>query len=146
MKFKRIFTVIICVFLLVALFGCGRKESFTKITEIEENSRIFEVNYDRVDYDAGDQFWAENNDNWGGGCTAVTKELSDGHRVVGRNMDLNIADKPAYIVRTDASEGRYKTVGLAYTFRDYAPLYGDVREKGISEEFKTSFPSFAMTS
>ena len=140
MKFKRVFVVLICILLVAAFSGCSSKESFTKITEIEENSRVFEVNYDRVDYDLGDKFWAENNDNWGGGCTAVTKEFSNGHRIVGRNMDLNIADKPAYVVRTNASEGRYKTIGLAYTFRDYAPLYDEVKEKGISDEFKNILP------
>lgn len=140
MKPRRIIPVLVCVLLVLPLFGCKSKENFTKITEIEENSRIFEVSYDRVDYDSGDKFWADNNDNWGGGCTAVTKELSDGHRIVGRNMDLNIADKPAYIVRTNASEGRYKTVGLAYTFRDYAPFYDEVKEKGIDDEFRSILP------
>lgn len=140
MKPRRIIPVLVCVLLVLPLFGCESKENFTKITEIEENSRIFEVSYDRVDYDSGDKFWADNNDNWGGGCTAVTKELSDGHRIVGRNMDLNIADKPAYIVRTNASEGRYKTVGLAYTFRDYAPFYDEVKEKGIDDEFRSILP------
>ena len=141
MKFKKVFSALICILLVVTLLGCNSKEEhFTKVTEVEENSRIFEVNYDRVDYDYGDKFWSDNNDNWGGGCTAVTKEFSNGHRVVGRNMDLNIADKPAYIVRTNASEGRYKTVGLAYTFRDYAPLYDEVKEKGISDEFKNILP------
>ncbi len=140
MKLRRTFLILLS-FLMAAIFvGCGSKESFTKVTEIEEDSRIFEVNYDRVDYDRGDKFWADNNDNWGGGCTAVTKEISNGHRIVGRNMDLNIADKPAYIVRTNASEGRYKTVGLAYTFRDYAPYYAEVKEKGISDEFKNILP------
>ena len=113
MKIKRLIAGLLCLSSIAVLFGCDSKESYTKVTEIEENSRIFEVNYDRVDYDCGDKFWADNNDNWGGGCTAVTKELSNGHRVVGRNMDLNIAAKPAYVVRTNASEGRFKTVGLA---------------------------------
>ena len=140
MKNKKIILSLLCLLLALTLVGCGSNETFTKISEIEENSRIFEVYYDRVDYDYGDKFWADNNDNWGGGCTAVSKELSDGHRVVGRNMDLNIANKPAYIVRTNASEGRYKTVGLAYTFRDYAPFYDEVKEKGITEEFKNILP------
>ncbi len=140
MKLKQVLSVLISILLVATLFGCTNKGGFTKVTEIEENSRIFEVNYDRVDYDIGDKFWADNNDNWGGGCTAVTKEFSNGHRVVGRNMDLNIANKAAYIVRTNASEGRYKTVGLAYTFRDYAPIYNEVKEKGITNEFKNILP------
>lgn len=34
-----------CILLVAMHFGCNSKESYTKITEIEENSRIFEVNY-----------------------------------------------------------------------------------------------------
>ena len=140
MKFKQLLAVLLCILTAMASLGFSSAESYAKIAEVEENSRIFEVNYDRVDYDAGDKFWAENNDNWGGGCTSVTKELSNGHRIVGRNMDLNIADKAAYVVRTDASEGRYKTIGLAYTFRDYAPYYSEVKEKGITDEFRNILP------
>ena len=140
MKKSKLSLAIICSLFITTLVGCGSNGDFTKIDEVEENSRIFEVNYDQVDYDAGDKFWADNNDNWEGGCTAVSKEFSNGHRVVGRNMDLNIANKPAYIVRTEASEDRYKTVGLAYTFRDYAPIYDEVKEKGITSEFKNILP------
>lgn len=124
--------------LSVGLTGCS--ETYKKINEIYEGSKIFEVNYDKVDYDYGDKFWKDNNDNWGGGCTAVTKELSNGHRVVGRNMDLNISDKAAYVVRTAATEDTYKTLGLAYTYRDYAPLYNEVKERGISEHFRKILP------
>ncbi len=140
MKVKKIIIVLMSILLASTLVGCNSKEKYTQISEVEENSRIFEVCYDRVDYDYGDKFWADNNDNWGGGCTAVSKELSNGHRIVGRNMDLNIANKAAYIVRTNASEGRYKTIGLAYTFRDYAPFYDEVKEKGITDEFKNILP------
>ena len=73
MKIKKICLILLCI-LFVAVLSVGESEtSFTKINEIEENSRVFEVYYDCVDYDYGDKFWAENNDNWGGGCTAVSK-------------------------------------------------------------------------
>ena len=58
MKTKMLVLVLICVLLIASLFACGTTENFTKISEIEEGSRIFEVNYDRVDYDRGDKFWA----------------------------------------------------------------------------------------
>lgn len=145
MRIKKFTTIVVTAVLVLGLIlglaACNNnKENYTKVNEIEENTRIFEVCYDSINYDYGDKFWSDNNDNWGGGCTAVTKELSNGHRVVGRNMDLNIANKAAYVVRTNAAEGRYKTVGLAYTFRDYAPYYEDVKEKGISDEFKNILP------
>ena len=145
MKNRRAYVSIALVLALLAglvtVSGCESKEHFTKLQEIAEGSRIFEVNYETVDYDAGDKFWKDNNDNWDdGGCTAVSKEISNGHRIVGRNMDLNIAKKAAYVVRTEKTEEEYRTIGLAYTFRDYAPYYEEVREKGISEEFKKILP------
>ena len=145
MKKNKVYLLYVMIFAMligtVTLSGCEGKEHFTKIQEIDEGSRIFEVNYEKVDYDAGDKFWKDNNDNWDdGGCTAVTKEISNGHRIVGRNMDLNIARKPAYIVRTEKTEDEYRTIGLAYTFRDYAPYYEDVRDKGISDKFWDILP------
>lgn len=124
------------------LVGCD-KTHYTKVEEILEGSRVFEVNYDKVDWDGGDEFWAKNNDNWDGGCSAVTKKINeDGkdHRIVGRNMDLNLSEKAAYVVRTKANELGIKTLGLAYTFRDYAMNYQEVKEKGITDEFKTILP------
>lgn len=145
MKNKRVYLLLalalIMVLACVLISGCESREHFTKIQEIAEGSRIFEVNYEKVDYDAGDKFWKDNNDNWDdGGCTAVTKEISNGHRIVGRNMDLNIARKAAYIVRTAETEDEYRTIGLAYTFREYAPYYEEVSEKGISDEFMDILP------
>ena len=128
LSFVVVFAMLIGTF---SLSGCETKEHFTKVQEIEEGSRIFEVNYENVDYDAGDKFWKDNNDNWDdGGCTAVTKEISNGHRIVGRNMDLNISNKDAYVFRTNV-EGFHKTINLAYTFRDYSPDYEDVKKSGV---------------
>ena len=135
------FAIALIISIGAAVSGCENGEHFTDVHEIVEGSRIFEVDYDMVDYDAGDKFWADNNDNWdNGGCSAVTKEISNGHRIVGRNMDLNIARKGAYIVRTAETEDEYRTIGLAYTFRDYAPYYEDVKENGISDEFRSILP------
>lgn len=142
MKNNKKFLLLIPALLAAPLAGCkDDTPHFNPIEEIYDNSRIFEVNYDKVDYDIGDEFWAKNNDNWdNGGCTAVTKEISNGHRIVGRNMDLNIARKAAYVVRTKATEDEYRTLGLAYTFREYAPYYEEVKEKGITDEFKNILP------
>lgn len=64
--------------------------------------------------------------------------MVDGHCLVGRNMDLNISNKNAYIIRTNA--GKFKTIGLAYTFRSISPDYDIVAEKGISQEFYKILP------
>lgn len=132
-------------FMLVAasttLVGCGNiKDQLHKIADY-----VYEVDtYKELDYDYADKFWAENNDNWGGGCSAVTKVITDEngkeHRIIGRNMDLNISNKCAYIVRTDCGGDAHKTVGLAYTFRDYSPDYADVQKDGISKKFYKILP------
>lgn len=133
--------------LAVSLAGCNKnkdsdesKVHYTKVNEILDGSRIFEIEYDSVDYEGGDKFWAENNDNWDGGCSAVTKKVDNGHRVVGRNMDLFLSEKAAYIVRTKETQEHYRTLGLAYTHRGYSPDYQVVKEKGIDDEFKTILP------
>lgn len=143
MKNKRVL-LLVPALISLGLGGCKneeKKECYSKanLSEILPNSRIFEVNYDKVDYEAGDEFWAVNNDNWAGGCSAVTKNI-DGHRIVGRNMDLNYSNKAAYILRTGANEKGYKTIGLAYTFRDYAMDYSVVKEKGLTNEFRDILP------
>ena len=107
-----------------------------KLTELDKY--VFEVEeYTTLDYDVADEFYAKANDNWGGGCTAVSK-MVDGHRLIGRNMDQSISYKCVYIVRTNA--GKYRTFGTVYTHRDYSPNYDDVKANGISEEFYKSLP------
>ena len=140
MKKIKILTPIALLSAVSLLAGCGNiKDKLHKLADY-----FYEVDtYTKLDYDYADKFWADNNDNWGGGCSAVTKLLYDEdgnpHRVVGRNMDLNISNKCAYVVRTNV-EGGHKTVGLAYTFRDYSPDYVDVEKKGISEHFYKILP------
>lgn len=135
MKMKKkiiILALAACMFVMPA---CS-KDYRDKLTEISDH--VYEVEeYTTLDYEAADAFYANRNDNWGGGCTAVSK-MVDGHRLVGRNMDLAISHKCAYIVRTNA--GKYRTVGLAYTNRDYSPDLEEIEEKGISEEFYKILP------
>ena len=64
--------------------------------------------------------------------------MVDGHRLIGRNMDLNISDKCAYIIRTDA--GAHKTLGLAYTFRDISPDHDLLLAEGIPDAFYRILP------
>lgn len=119
--------------------GCSTNNNAnnkSKLTELEKY--VFEVEgYTSLDYDCADEFYAKANDNWGGGCSAISK-MVDGHRIVGRNMDQSISNKCVYIIRTDA--GKYKTLGLVYTHRDYSPDYDDVIKNGLSDEFYKSLP------
>ncbi len=47
-----------------------------------------------------------------GGCTAMAKRNSDGEVVIGRNMDLDISQNPAYVFMT--TFGKYKNFCVTY--------------------------------
>lgn len=131
---KKILILLLSLCMLLVT-GCESNHK-DKLTELEQY--IFEVEeYTALDYDCADAFYAKSNDNWGGGCSAVSK-MVNGHRLIGRNMDQSISYKCAYIIRTNA--GKYKTIGLVYTHRDYSPDYDDVIENGISDEFYKVLP------
>ena len=102
-------------------------------------NHVFEVEtYKELDYAFVNEFF-KNGFDLSGGCSAVVKTLADGTTIMGRNMDLNISRKPAYIVRTDV-ENHYKTVGLAYIFTKEAPDYEEVKSNGIPEMFRKGLP------
>lgn len=127
---------------LGALTGCGGNDRVNCIKKIDDY--IYEIEeYKSLDFNGAKKWYAENNDNWSeGGCSAVSKEIQ-GTRLVGRNMDLNISNKCAYVVRTDITKNTpntHKTFGLSYTFRDISPDYAEVQEKGISKEFYNLVP------
>lgn len=131
---KKIIILLLTLSMILTT-GCSANNK-SKLTELEKY--IFEVEeYTELDYDCADAFYAKANDNWGGGCSAISKMI-DGHRIVGRNMDQSISNKCIYIVRTNA--GKYRTLGLVYTHRDYSPDYDEVISKGISDEFYKCLP------
>lgn len=99
--------------------------------------------YTSLDYKFAENFFAKRNDDWGGNCSAVFKMLNNAQGeqdvIVGRNLDLTLSNKAAYIIRT-AVPGCKKTVGLAYSHRDYAPDYKDVLDYGVLPTFDKVAP------
>lgn len=137
MKNKKFLSILSIALLTTVLGGCSKK----KVGATEIAPYLFEVEtYHQLDEKFADEYYRKNNDNWGGGCSAITKMTTDGTRLIGRNMDLNISNNCAYVVRTDA--GKYKTIGLSYTFRDVSPKYDDVKKNGIPEEWGKLLPFF----
>ena len=135
---KKLLIALLSLLLVVGCSTSNRQDVNYTDKLIELDDYLFEVEeYKELDYEVADAFYARSNDNWGGGCTAISK-MVDGHRLVGRNMDQSISNKCAYIIRTDA--GKYKTLGLAYTHRDYSPDYDEIVKNGITEEFYKVLP------
>lgn len=132
----NVFLLCLFAFSAVLCAGSAAAENQDKLVELEKY--VFEVEtYTSLDYDFADAYFAKTNDNWGGGCSAISK-MVDGHRLIGRNMDLNISNKCAYIIRTDA--GMHKTIGLVYTFRSISPDYDLLLAEGITDEFYKVLP------
>lgn len=153
---KKIKIFLITMTLVLALGACGQKivdpgpEKTTESsgqTEAAEPKKLFDYVYDlgtltELDYEYANKYFQETYDNWGGMCTAVAKNLEDGTTLIGRNMDLNISNKCAYVFRTK-EEGLYETINTMYTFRDISPDYEEFAKNGMSEEFRKVLPFMA---
>ena len=124
---------------LIALMCCScGNNSHRDIKEIYEY--VFDAGtYTDLDYKFADAYFKKEYDNYGGKCSAIAKVLDSGQMIVGRNMDLNISDKCAYVVRTNVKDC-YETVGLAYTFRDISPSYDEAKADGLNGEFEKVLP------
>ncbi len=85
--------------------------------------------FTEIDYEKGLALDAERFGKYG--CSAVAKVLPNGDTVVGRSMDLNVSNKPAYVVRT-AVPGFLKTVGLAY-LPFSGPDFDEAQKLGIKK-------------
>lgn len=108
---------------------------------------VFDVEtYTSLDYQFVNKFFNERQDDWGGKCSAIAKLIDNNEggqdMIIGRNMDLTLSNKSAYIVRT-AVPNKKKTVGLAYSHRDYAPDYNDALKNGLTGDFEKLLP-FSM--
>ena len=142
MKKSKIILLTLITLLSMCLFGCDNNQKQTL-----EYKEVFDYVYDigtftSLDYEYATNYFAKEYDNWSGGCSAIAKTLDNGQTIVGRNMDLNISNKAAYIFRTDVKDC-YKTINLAYTFRDISPDVDEIQTKGFSEEFSKVIPFMA---
>lgn len=126
MKIKKVICFVVLSALIITVFtGCNKNKFKTN----EIAPYFYEVGtYTSLDYQFVNNYFAEQNDNWGGGCSAISAVIN-GTRLVGRNMDLNISNKCAYVVKTNIPN-KYETIGLAYTFRDISPNYEEVKKVG----------------
>lgn len=108
----------------------------------EIHERVFDAGtYTELDEKFADEYFEKTYDQWkkDGLCTAVCKVTKDGTMMIGRNMDLTICNKAAYVMRTNV-KGNYKTIGLAFTFRTVSPDYDLVIKDGITPEFQKVLP------
>ncbi len=81
---------------------------------------------------------ADNGPLQNGGCTIMAKRNSKGEVILGRNMDLDISQSPAYVYRT--TFGKYQNFCIAYVpgLRSYA-------EVQTLDELEQEFSEFLLT-
>ena len=133
---------LICI-ISIAFMCCSCKEEVPHkdITEIFDY--VFDAGtYTELDYEYARNYFAKEYDNYGGKCSAIAKTLDSGETIVGRNMDLNISDRCAYVVRTKVKDC-YETLGLVYTFRDVSPRYDEAIKDGLNGDFAKVLPFMA---
>lgn len=116
--------------ILILFTGCTNK------TKIVYDYVLDVGTYKKIDFKKAEQLNKETYDNWGG-CSVVAKNIND-NTIIGRNMDLTYSNKPAYIFKTNLKD-KYKTINVAYTFRDLAPDYNDAIN-GLEDDFYNYLP------
>ena len=94
-----------------------------------------------LDYEYQQYWFANEFQNLHGGCSAAVKTIN-GETIVARNLDFNISNKSAYVVRT-AVPGSYKTVGMGY-IPWFGPDYEDALENGLPDDYYRLLP-FALS-
>ncbi len=94
--------------------------------------------FESLDFEEVNRQLTEKFDFWVGGCTAVAKTTEDGDTIVGRNLDLYISDKPAYVCRTKVP-GSYETIGVGYTNMS-GESFETVSKEGVLEKNYVALP------
>jgi hypothetical protein len=95
--------------------------------------------YTELDYDYQQNWFANEFQNLHGGCSAAVKSIN-GETIIARNLDFNISNKSAYVVRT-AVPGFHKTVGMCYV-PWFGPDYKEAVTEGIPADFAKIVPFF----
>lgn len=106
---KKIFSIIICLFALVACDKCQSNEQFMQDLKLAKITDYFyEVFYDDYDYTFAEKFNRENNNPNLGACSSVRN--GNFH---GRNYDWYYDENVEFIVHTSAKADRHASVGIA---------------------------------
>lgn len=138
---NKLFKIILIISLVFMCCSCKEDVPHRDVEQIFEY--VFDAGtYTKLDYEYAKNYFAKENDNYGGKCSAIAKTLENKQTIVGRNMDLNISNRCAYVVRTKVKDC-YETLGLTYTFRDVSPQYEVVKENGIDGDFAKVLPFMA---
>ena len=148
---KKILSILCICIMAISLIACSmNSNSNINKTKMKENisvNKIYDYVFDvgtikEIDYKVGDHLMSGDREKGdktsGGGCSACVKTLDDGTTIAGRNMDLALSNKAAYVFKT-AIPGCYETINLSYN-TGYGPNYSDVLKNGISSEFYKSLP------
>lgn len=87
--------------------------------------------YTNVDWKLGEKYSLEHFGQFG--CTSVGRTTSNGDFIIGRSMDVNYSNKPAYILRSNVP-GCYKTIGISYNPASHLTDYEEALKNGIPQD------------
>lgn len=136
-------TILILLFaILLALTGCSAKNGTDSMSAERVFDYVMETGiYTELDYIFAEKYFSSQSNSTAGMCSAIATIAGDGDMIVGRNMDLTVSNKPAYIVRTKVKDS-YETIGLTY-YAGFGPDYQDALENGISADDYRLLPFFS---
>ena len=153
-KFKSV-SILLCTSLVTAaLIGCSNQSdsNYKHLTNAAKDGEgiytdlgdyVIEIaDYKDADFDAASKAIEEKYGIVAGACTACAKLDSKGNVLIGRNLDNQVSQCPAFFIHS--SQGKYETLSLRY-MNSEKYTYEEFKESGYKDsEFLNSI-SFCVT-
>ncbi len=155
MKYTKVLATVLSVAVLAAsVLGCASKEAsnYKHLTNTAKDgdgvytdlgNYIIEIPDNKnADYDAAYKAMVEKYGIIEGACTACAKLDSKGHVLVGRNLDNQVSQCPAFLIHS--TQGKYETLSLRY-MNSEKYTYEEFKESGYKDADFINYMSFCVT-
>ena len=152
MKINRIVSLALVLSMLCCAGACADEN--TGLTLSWESKNISYNNFtdlgnyvvmmnqaDFKDFPAANEVIGTYRDMYTPACTATVKKNSKGEVIVGRNMDVEISQTPAYI--TEITGGTYRTVSFTYAGETGRYRYDQLDQLDADAEYLSEIPYLA---
>lgn len=137
-KIFLMFSVLVCMLTSCSLDDNDDKPTADGIKILENYALEITDNIPLMTYQEAEDFIHKHPEyvNSLGGCSAFTKQLPNGDRIVGRNMDLTLTNSPVYVYHI---KGKYKATGVCYPAQNM-PTFHQVITTGLTNEQRNIIP------